>query len=55
MQVIEDEVQLSPRHFPRKYGEIFENYGMKQLECMVCTGIEGLGNQYYLRVFEKVD
>ena len=50
---IEDEVCLTWRHFPRKYKEVFEGLGMKQVSCVKGDKIKGLGKSFYGRVFKK--
>jgi len=51
--VIEDEWQVSNRHFPRNYKDIFENLGMTQLEEINCIDIPGLNKNFFARVFAK--
>lgn len=51
--IIEDEAQVSNRHFPRKYKGIFENLGMTQLEEINCINIPGLNKNFFARVFAK--
>ena len=50
---IEDEHEVSWRHFPRKYKEIFESLGMKQVEQINCSAEVGLNNNFVARVFRK--
>lgn len=50
---IEDEGNISWRHFPRNYKKVFESAGMKQVEERNCRDIEGLGDNFFLRVFKK--
>jgi SAM-dependent methyltransferase len=50
---IEDEKGISWRHFPRNYKLIFESLGMRQIEEMNCSGINGLGASYVARIFRK--
>lgn len=50
---IEDERALSWRHFPRKYKKIFEHYGMKQIQEFSCNQVDGLGSNYFARIFKK--
>lgn len=50
---IENEEALSWNHFPRDYGKIFESLGLRELEAVRCTGIEGLGSDNLARVFER--
>jgi len=52
--LIEDEKKLSWRHYPRQYKDIFESYGMKQMYEYNCSEEDGLDNNFYVRVFEKV-
>lgn len=49
---IEAEKAKSSRIFPRNYNEIFEGFGLKQVESIRCDPKTGL-NSYMLRVFEK--
>ena len=49
--IIEDEWQVSNRHFPRNYKDIFENLGMTQLEEINCIHIPGLNKNFFARVF----
>ena len=51
--IIEDEWQVSNRHFPRNYKDIFENLGMTQLEDINCVHIPGLNKNFFARVFSK--
>ena len=51
--VIEDEYGESWKHFPRKYDEVFENLGWKQIFKRVASIEYDLGEQYIARVFEK--
>ncbi|MGA9217648.1 MAG: class I SAM-dependent methyltransferase [Nitrososphaeraceae archaeon] len=51
--IIEDEWQVSNRHFPRNYKDIFENLGMTQLEEINCIHIPGLNKNFFARVFAK--
>jgi SAM-dependent methyltransferase len=50
---LEDERGISWRHFARNYKSIFESLGMRQVEEIDCSGIEGLGPSYVARVFRK--
>ncbi len=50
---IEDERGMSWRHFPRNYKKIFGRLGMKQIEELKCDEVDGLGHNFYARVFEK--
>lgn len=49
---IEDEHGISKRHFPRDYKKVFEGLGMKQVEEIDCSDVEGLGS-CHCRVFKK--
>lgn len=48
---IEDENELSWRHFPRNYRHVFEPLGMRQVAEQPCAGIEGLPGSFVARVF----
>jgi 2-polyprenyl-3-methyl-5-hydroxy-6-metoxy-1,4-benzoquinol methylase len=48
--IIEDEINVSSRHFPRKYRDIFERLGMIQLEEVNCAHIKGLDEHFFARV-----
>ncbi|NIA22584.1 MAG: methyltransferase domain-containing protein [Proteobacteria bacterium] len=50
---IEDERGISWGRFPRNYKKIFESLGMKQIEEIRCEKIEGLGADFFARVFKK--
>ncbi len=50
---IENEHGLSWNHFPRNYRKVFESLGLRQLEEVRCTDIEGLGSDFFARVFRK--
>jgi SAM-dependent methyltransferase len=50
---IEDEETVTPRHFPRNYRYIFENYGMRHIKEINCVDIPGLNKNFYARVFLK--
>lgn len=50
---IEDERGISRRHFPRDYGEVFAALGLKEIETVDCSAIEGLGSDFRARVFVK--
>lgn len=54
LAIIEDERCASWKHFPRRYKEIFEPQGMKQIEESNCNEIEGLSSNFFARVFKKV-
>ncbi len=51
---IENEVNVSWRHFPRTYKKVFERLGMKQIEEINCKDVDGLGFKYFARIFKKV-
>lgn len=51
---IEDELSLSWRHFPRNYKDIFEPLGMKQVEALNCSDVDGLGNSFFARIFRPM-
>ncbi len=50
---IEDEKSSGWGHFPRNYRKVFERLGLAQVESMNCRSIEGLGDRFVARVFEK--
>lgn len=50
---VEDEREVSERHFPRRYDRIFKELGMTQVETHDCSAIEGLGAGFTARVFSK--
>ena len=51
---IEDEKNMSLRHFPRNYETIFELCGLKQVESANCYKKAGiLSKNFFLRVFQK--
>lgn len=50
---IEDEMDVSDRHFPRNYRRVFEGLGMKQIEEMADMDQYGLPTGFITRVFEK--
>ena len=50
---IEDEQLVTWRHFPRKYDEIFQSRGMRQIKEQSCDTVPGLGARFVLRVFKK--
>jgi SAM-dependent methyltransferase len=50
---VEDEVLPSWRHFPRKYRDIFEGLGMRQVEETSCAAVPGLGKRFMARVFVR--
>jgi len=51
---IEDERGLTWRHFPRNYKKIFASPGVKQIEELNCSEVDGLGSDFSARVFRKV-
>ncbi|HYE98135.1 MAG TPA: class I SAM-dependent methyltransferase [Planctomycetota bacterium] len=51
--VLENEVALSWRHFPRNYGKIFQDLGLTQVWEHRLTDVPGLGDNYFGRIFEK--
>lgn len=51
---IEDEKNVSERHFPRNYRRVFEALGMRQVERIGGRRIAGLASRYFVaRVFER--
>ncbi len=50
---IENEKDVSWRHFPRNYKKVFETLGMKQIEQFNCKEIKDLGPNFWIRVFTK--
>ena len=50
---IEDERSRSWRCFPRNYQRIFEPLGMRQIEEFRCDEVDGLGSDFYARVFSR--
>jgi SAM-dependent methyltransferase len=50
---VEDEREFSQRHFPRDYERIFTALGLRQVQSLECSGIEGLGPGFFARVFRK--
>jgi len=50
---IEDEKSSGWGHFRRNYRRVFEKLGLEQIESMNCRGIEGLGDGFVARVFER--
>lgn len=48
---IEDEGQVSWRHFPRRYDRVFVKLGLKQIK--VVKKLNGLGKSFICRVFKK--
>lgn len=51
---IEDEKNVSERHFPRNYQRVFEKLGMRQVHKVGGRKIEGLRNRSFVaRVFER--
>jgi len=51
---IEDERELSWRHFPRNYKKAFESLGMKQIQEFNCREIDGLRSNFFARIFRKI-
>lgn len=51
---IEDERCVSWKHFPRNYKAVFEFEGMKQVEEINCSKVEGLYSNFFARVFKKI-
>ena len=52
---IEDEHGVSSRHFPRNYRSIFnDSLNMTQVSETNCRDVDGLGEDFVARVFEKV-
>ena len=50
---VEDEREVSERHFPRNYGRVFTMVGMKEIHSLRCDSIEGLGPGFFARIFRK--
>jgi len=50
---IEDERSSGWGHFRRNYRKVFERLGMEQVEFVDCGDIDGLGDGFHARVFEK--
>lgn len=50
---IEDEETVSPRHFKRRYRELFEGLGMREVEAIPCGEATGLPSFYGAHVFSK--
>lgn len=50
---IEDEKNVSERHFPRNYRQIFESLGMRQVYEHNCADVPELSKKFYARVFVK--
>ena len=50
---IENERYISWRHFPRNYKKVFESLGMKQVQEFNCGEVDGLGSDYFARIFRK--
>ena len=50
---VEDESGISWRHFPRNYKKVFEPLGMKQIEEINCSDIDGLSRSFFARIFKK--
>lgn len=51
---IEDECGISWRHFPRNYKKVFEPLGMRQIEEINCSEVDGLNSSFFARIFKKV-
>ncbi len=49
---IEDEAGVSWRHVPRNYQSLFEPMGLRQVEVVNCSEVEGLGPDFNARVCE---
>lgn len=49
--IIEDEVGKDWKHFPRNYRKVFKN----QIREENCQKVEGLGKDFYMRVFKTTD
>ena len=50
---VEDEKNVSDRHFPRNYMKIFESLGLRQVYEKHLSQNEGLNKKFYARVFVK--
>jgi len=51
---VEDEHKKSERHCPRKYNEVFSNYGFDEIEFAQCgPKTVGLSKSYFYRLFKK--
>lgn len=50
---IEDEASRTPRHFPRRYDQVFEPLGLRQVVARACDEVDGLGPGFMARVFVK--
>ena len=50
---IEDEKNVSERHFPRNYKEIFEPLGLRQIYEHNCADVPELSKKFYARVFAR--
>jgi len=50
---IEDEFEISWRHFPRNYNVIFKSLNMKQIEHKSNLTKEGLNHNFVMNVFKK--
>jgi 2-polyprenyl-3-methyl-5-hydroxy-6-metoxy-1,4-benzoquinol methylase len=53
MITIEDERNISERHFPRNYRQVFEELGLHQISEKHLSKKEGLNLNFYARVFIK--
>ena len=51
---IEDEQSISWRHFPRNYKKVFALHGIKQVEEINCSEVDGLGSSFFARVFKRM-
>ena len=51
---IEDEFNISWRCIPRNYKKVFEPLGMTQIEEINCREVDGLGSNFYARIFRRV-
>jgi len=41
-------------HYPRNYRKVFESLGMKQVEVIDCSKVEGYSTNHMARVFKKI-
>ena len=41
-------------HYPRNYRQVFESLGMKQVEVIDCSQVEGYSSNHMARVFKKI-
>lgn len=51
---IEDEKEVSERHFPRNYKKIFESFGFRQIYEHNCADIHMLTAKFHARVFTRL-